>query len=277
MLSPALPRLAVLLGAFLGTVSSLVAQAPTNDECSGAIALAIGNNGPFDATGATTSVPALSCSASGAEDVWHAFTAVCTGQVSFETCGAAFDTVIELYDGSCGALNSLACNDDAPGACAPASSVRFRLTQGVTYYLRVGAASGSASGYSVLVSHSGSIGSFSSVATGCGAVTMAASGAPTVAGSLRYEMGGASGMPFLWFGLPVGPFALCPGTTCALGADIGVAGSSTLFQFTLPCDPTILGGVIGVQGADFQMSPGSCPAGEPFFFDFTNTIITQIG
>ncbi|MBK9386004.1 MAG: hypothetical protein IPN34_14425 [Planctomycetes bacterium] len=255
----------------------LSAQTPTNDECAGATALAIGVNGPFDSTGATTSASSFTCNPSGAEDVWHSYTSICTGQVSFETCGSSIDTVIELYDGSCAALTSLACSDDAGGACGLASRLRVRLTQGVTYYLRVGIATGLPGSYGVIVSHSGSVGSFSTLATGCDGVSMTASGAPTVAGTIRYDLSGSTGVPFLWFGLPVGPVVICPGTTCALGAEIGVAGSSTNFQVTLPCDPTILGGVIAVQGADLQMTTGSCPAGESFHFRFSDTIVTQIG
>ncbi|MBL8898971.1 MAG: hypothetical protein JNM84_15125 [Planctomycetes bacterium] len=255
----------------------LAAQTPANDECAGATALAIGGNGPFDSTGATTSASSFTCNPSGTDDVWHSYTSICTGQVTFETCGSAIDTVLELYDGTCGALNSLACSDDAGGTCGVASRVRVRLTQGVTYFLRVGIATGLPGSYSVLVSHSGSLGSFTTLATGCDGVSMTASGAPTVAGAIRYDLSGSTGLPFLWIGMPVGPTVICPGTTCALGADIGVAGSSTTFQATLPCDPTILGGVIAVQGADLQMTTGSCPAGETFHFRFSDTIVTQIG
>ena len=77
-------------------------------------------------------------------------------------------------------------------------------------------------------------------------------------------------------GLPIGPVPICPPNPCALGADIAIAGSSTTFQFTLPCDPLILGGQIAVQGADLEIVAGSCPVGEPFRVSFTNTIVTLI-
>lgn len=273
MSCPALSRIGIAMGVLTLLSVALNAQAPANDECVAATPLSIGNNGPFDSTNATSSLPAFSCSVAAGEDVWHAYTAVCTGRVTFQTCGSAIDTAIELFDGTCAALNVLACDDNG---CGLQSSVRALLTQGATYYLRVGIASGTTGAYQVQVSHSGNLGTFTSVATDCGSLALTPSGAPTVAGTIRYEMTGVVGTPFLWFGLPIAPLSICPSTTCALGADIGVAGSSTVFQFTLPCDPTILGGRIAVQGADMELVTGSCPAGEAFHISFSNTIVTQI-
>lgn len=266
-------RLGLCLGFILSLSPVLSAQAPPNDECGGATTLSLGSNGPFDSTGATTSSPAFPCSIPGGQDVWHTYVALCTGMVTLETCGSSIDTVIELFDGPCGTLNSLACNDDT---CGTQSSVRVRLNAGTRYYLRVGIASGTPGFYQVVLSHSGTVGTFTSVPTGCGAIALTPSGAPTVGGALRYDMTGVAGTPFLWFGLPIGSIPICPPNPCALGADIGIAGSSTTFQFTLPCDPLILGGQIAVQGADLEVVAGSCPAGEPFRVSFTNTIVTLI-
>ena len=84
------------------------------------------------------------CGTSAGADVWHSFVAPCTGRVSFDTCGSSFDTVLELYEGTCAALVSVACSDDA---CGLESVVSHRLTLGTTYYLRVGSNGGAEAGH----------------------------------------------------------------------------------------------------------------------------------
>nr|MCU0867900.1 hypothetical protein [Planctomycetota bacterium] len=109
---------------------------PTADECSGAITLANGLNGPFDNTTATTSAPAWPCGP-GSKDLWFSYTASAAGSLTVSTCGqAAFDTVVEVFSGSCGALTSLGCNDDSP-TCNLQSSLTVPVTAG-SYRIRVG-------------------------------------------------------------------------------------------------------------------------------------------
>lgn len=109
---------------------------PTADECSSAIALVNGLNGPFDSTSATNSAPAWPCGP-GSKDLWFSYTASAAGSLSVSTCGqAAFDTVVEVFSGSCGALTSLGCNDDSP-TCNLQSSMTVSVAPG-TYRIRVG-------------------------------------------------------------------------------------------------------------------------------------------
>ncbi|MCU0862381.1 MAG: hypothetical protein MUC36_01195 [Planctomycetes bacterium] len=127
--------------------SPLLAQV-ANDECVGAIPVGNGVFGPFDNFGATTSAPAWPIPAS--QDVWFSYSAGTTGLLTVDTCGSGLDTVIQVFDGYCGALTSLGFNDDgcpsgagsrvtvsvAPGPCwirvggfgtGPASSGSFNL------------------------------------------------------------------------------------------------------------------------------------------------------
>jgi hypothetical protein len=119
-----------------------------NDECSGAIALANGVNGPFSSAGAFTSSPGWNC-ALGGSDVWFAYTAGGSGTLTVSTCSQAnYDSALEIFSGSCGSLSSIACNDDA---CSLQSTVSVSVTAG-TYYIRVGGYNGASGSFSLDVS-----------------------------------------------------------------------------------------------------------------------------
>jgi hypothetical protein len=122
-----------------GTFGLNVACTPVvpNDECSSAIALNVGTNGPFWNPGATTSAPAWGCGFNVQKDVWFSYTAIANGPISVSTCTATrtFDTAIQAFTGTCAGLTSIACNDDT---CGLGSQVSFNATTGTTYYFRVG-------------------------------------------------------------------------------------------------------------------------------------------
>jgi hypothetical protein len=107
-----------------------------NDDCTGAIAVVQGANGPFTNVGSTTSVPAWPC-ALGGNDVWYSYLALGSGSLTADLCGSSYDTSLEIFDGTagCGAIVSLGCNDDS---CGLQSSLTVPVTAGMTYYIRVG-------------------------------------------------------------------------------------------------------------------------------------------
>lgn len=123
---------------------------PANDECAGAVPVVLGVNGPFDNFCATTNPAMPWPCGSGLDDVWFGLLATATGPHVFATCGADFDTVLEVLQGPCNAPVSLGCNDDAPvGTCDPAlqtlqSHLRVSLTNGFFYFVRVGGFGGAA-------------------------------------------------------------------------------------------------------------------------------------
>ena len=117
-----------------------------NDDCAGALPLAAGVNGPFTNVGALGSAPPWPCAA-GAADVWFSVDVPAAGTLSVTTCGyATWDTTMQLFAGSCGALSSLACNDDACGGVR--STVTANVTPG-TYLLRVGGFAGASGAFSL--------------------------------------------------------------------------------------------------------------------------------
>lgn len=139
--------------------SQLSAQA--NDECTGATLIVDGLNGPFDNTLATNSVtmtgaPTFPCggTSTAARDLWFVYLPTCTGDATFQTCGnATFDTRIQAFDGSCGALVSLGCNDDA---CSLQSSITVPVTFGIPILVRVAGYSSGVGTFSIDASCSAS-------------------------------------------------------------------------------------------------------------------------
>ena len=208
-----------------------------NDECTTALPLTSAAT-PFDTTMATSSLEPWSCGfVSTAPDIWFTYVAVAPFPVTFETCGANYDSMLQVFSGNCGALVDVACNDDA---CSLQSRVTFTPTFGATYYVRVGGY-GAASGQGTLAvddsrgphclfttllsNNSGSIGGAvyfdhvfaqSIVVTGTSAHLTAPAGTPV--GMAVFVTPGTSvgneTNPAVWF-----PVAFDDGTTVSAGPD----------------------------------------------------------
>lgn len=250
-------------------------QTLPNDEPVGATPVFIGPNGPFDNNGATTTRPRPSCSPDSACDVWFVHRAICDGQLTVDTCGAPFDTVLAAYSGTPGSLVEIGCNDDAPG-CGTASRLVINVIPGQDYYFGVSGRNCASGSFFLNVSYSGGIGDFSTIATGCGSIQLVASGVPSPAGVVNFSMTGVEQTPYMWVGFEIGPFPLCPPNPCALGADFMVVLVASSFQMPIPCDPLLIGGRLATQGADLKLFAGSCPQGADFLVELTDTIVTTI-
>jgi hypothetical protein len=130
---------ALVAGVYGGQIYTyLVAVA--NDQCSGAIALSSGVTYTMDTTRATsTSDLTPTCQGNFGKGVWFKYTPTGTGPVLVSTCGSSFDTVLQVYSGSCGALAAVNCNDDNGPACSGnRASLSFSGTAGTTYYILAG-------------------------------------------------------------------------------------------------------------------------------------------
>lgn len=127
-----------------------------NNECSGAIALVLGNNGSYSNSTATTSTPAWPCGGGG-NDLWFTYNVPCATTVTFSTCvsGTNFDTVMQVFSGSCAGLTSAGCNDDWSGCSL--SGLRSRVvvttTGATTLRIRVGGYNGARGTFLINVSH----------------------------------------------------------------------------------------------------------------------------
>ena len=156
------------LSSVLTAAAFAVAATAQNDDCSGAIVVANGPNGPFTTVGATTSSPPWSCGSAG-NDRWYLYTASGPGTLQASVCGASFDTVLQVLNGAagCGSLVSLGCNDDG---CGSSSSLTVSLPGAGAYYVRVGGFAGQTGSFTLNVNGptaSGVAATNTTLGTGC--------------------------------------------------------------------------------------------------------------
>jgi plastocyanin len=123
-----------------GTITVESIPAPSNDVCSGAIAMTSGTTYTMDTSGATSAGdPTLACGSVLGSTVWYTFNSMAGGATTISTCGSDFDTVLSVYSGACGSLATVACNDDNGASCSStAASLAFNAVAGTTYYVAVG-------------------------------------------------------------------------------------------------------------------------------------------
>jgi hypothetical protein len=148
-------QIAILVSVCGVAISSvpLMAQ-PANDICAGAIDITANIDGPAVTGDNSTAspgpsdpdVPAGSPTCHWASNpgqihhtLWYTFDAPAHGGVTVSVCGSAgtmVDSVIALYDGTCGAFVEVACGEDECGSPGYFSEFTATgLTPGQTYYL----------------------------------------------------------------------------------------------------------------------------------------------
>lgn len=126
---------------------------PINDYCDDCIRVL--TNQPFEgrSTAATGTDITPSCSDNDFKDVWHCWTADCTGQVSVTTCGSDldFDTTLAVFSSCGGAM--ISCDDDSCQAqnSISQSMITFEAVSGTTYYFRVAGYNGDSGQYTLTV------------------------------------------------------------------------------------------------------------------------------
>jgi hypothetical protein len=121
---------------------------PTNDDCINAIPLtpgAVYTDNPVDGTvlGANVDAESAACGSTG-PGVWYSIVVPASGDITIQTGddslgGTGFDSVVEAFSGTCGALTSIGCDDDGvPGFGDAYSQLELTgLTGGETIYVRV--------------------------------------------------------------------------------------------------------------------------------------------
>ncbi|MCX6924782.1 MAG: hypothetical protein NT154_16440, partial [Verrucomicrobia bacterium] len=96
-------------GWYLDDISVTGIPAPSNDECAGAITLL--PDVPFVmSTVEATSVndPAPTCQPNFGKGVWFTYRPSSSGKMIVSTCGSSFDTVLQVYHGTCRVLTPVA-------------------------------------------------------------------------------------------------------------------------------------------------------------------------
>jgi hypothetical protein len=211
------------------TVAAFASQTlAQNDDCSNALPVVQGLNGPYSNFGALPSLPAWACTTTTTNDVWFAYVAPAAGALTVDTCsGASFDTLLEVFSGSCGSLTSLGCNDDS---CGLQSSVTVNVNASATYYIRVAGYSGAMGTFTLGVNGplgTGVVATNTSVGSGCirsansfySLLPDAAAASTALAGNTLMLMPTGNGYQGVWlpgtatsfFTAPVAPTPLATG------------------------------------------------------------------
>ncbi len=123
-----------------GTRAHASPGAPANDACATpAVIAALPFSSDVDTTGATVDAgdPTNSnCACMPAVgSVWYQFTPAQNGLLSIDTFGSAFDTAIDVWTGTCGALTQATCDDDFANSLR--SRVLLQVTGGTTYVIEI--------------------------------------------------------------------------------------------------------------------------------------------
>ena len=145
-----------------------------SDDCGNATQIAGYGTYSFNTSSASDS--SYSPCAGMGRDVFWAWTAQATANVTLSTCGASFDTVLAVYNGGgCPTGGAISCNDDS---CNLQSSVSISAVAGQTYLVQVGSWNGNSSG-------SGSLDISAGGSGGSGGCTNPATGADVIVGDLN--------------------------------------------------------------------------------------------
>ncbi len=150
------------LCATLTITCATVPAAVTNNECAGAIMLAVNNvctMQSFSNTGATNSTPATNPSCGGPfnaanfKDVWFKFTAPPNGVVIIETApGSLTDSRMALQSGTCASRSNVDCDDNnGVGYMSKIDRRCNPLVPGALYFIRVWGNSGSTGSFGICI------------------------------------------------------------------------------------------------------------------------------
>lgn len=126
--------------------------APGNDDCPAATS--IGEGTFTGSTAEATTDGSSTCGDTGSSpDVWFRYTAAEAGEVTFDTVGSSYDTVLSVHTG-CPAEGrdvELACNDDSGGTLQ--SAVTLGMASGEQVWIRISGSSGASGSFELNVDH----------------------------------------------------------------------------------------------------------------------------
>jgi len=142
----------VLNAALQAAIAAVALPVVSNDFCVNALPLTVGVNGPFSSVGASLSPTAWGCGSNVGRDVWFTFDANCGGSHTFSTCTPTrnFDTVLQVFSGTCATPVLVGCNDDTGGGCGFGSTLTVNLAAGI-HFVRVGGYNQQSGNFDVVV------------------------------------------------------------------------------------------------------------------------------
>jgi uncharacterized repeat protein (TIGR01451 family) len=164
---------------------------------------------------------------SGGQSVWWKWTASATGQVSLDTHGSGFDTLLAVYTGTAvGALTSVSANDN-DGSGSGASGLLFQAQSGTQYVFAIDGAGGAAG--AVTLSWSLNTTARANLSIGSTGPTQVDSGATTA-----YSIGVSNTGPQtatnvrVTVTLPTGTTVASASSGCAVGAGVVICSVDSL-------------------------------------------------
>ncbi len=119
---------------------------PTNDACTGAVAMVSGVTYAAATAFATSGGdPTPSCVPTFGRGVWYSYQPSVDGPVGVTTCGSSFQTALAVYTGACGSWHEIACSQNSGAYCTSGNAdVNFYGTNGMKYYILAGGVNGAA-------------------------------------------------------------------------------------------------------------------------------------
>ncbi len=109
-----------------------------SDSCEGATPVTAGSHSTCTWYATVDGISTCGTGNPSGPDVWFSYTAPCTGNVTFNTSGSTFDTVLSVHSGCSGSsINTLACNDDVSFPSNTTSTITMHVNAGTAYYIRV--------------------------------------------------------------------------------------------------------------------------------------------
>lgn len=245
-------KLSKALAAILAT--SPIAYCQVGDECINA--LPTGAGGASSNVGYTNSPEPWGPYNAGQSDIWWVLTPSVTQSYSISACniGQYVDTVLIVYEGSCGQLTYVDGDDDSCGHQGVGARVDTVMNAGQTYYFRVGTY-GSPGTFSFGITSG--IGSLQQVGSpGCGAASLAFHGVPGTGEVLSTTVENTIGTALVGAGLTVLNQPFCG---CFIGHEWLAWTTGPTWHFWIPPNLSLIGLEFYVQGADITALT-SCPA-----------------
>ena len=123
---------------FIDNIVVKANAAPSNDDCSGAIALSVNSTCNYtSATSAGASQSIAGCSGTADDDVWFSFVALATTATVTVDPSATYNAAFELRSGACNGSQIAGSCTNAGGNNVNETYAASGLTIGNTYYIRV--------------------------------------------------------------------------------------------------------------------------------------------
>jgi len=249
--------------------TSALVYGQVGDECINAVPAATGNTF-ISNVGYTSSSEPWSPWFPAQADRWFVFTPNSTQSYSITACNLVqvVDTVLVVYEGSCGQLNYVGGNDDNCGHFGVGARLDTILNAQRTYYIRIGTYGTPGNFEFGIGPGPGAVAQVGPA--GCGAATLELLGTPQIGTFLGVNVENTSGTVLIGAGLTPSNVSFC---SCTIGHDWLAWSSGSSWTLAIPPNPAFNGLQLFVQGADIT-AVGSCPANG---VDFTSTYRLTIG